>query len=115
MKISKTFRLDEDVAKILARKKNATEYLEDLVLADLGKSNHPFVNEIKFQADRIIETIKNSSIKPVKEEKWEEVGAKEGAKEGYPCCSGSSPCRHWIYDGVNDVWRNSITAETKPA
>jgi hypothetical protein len=34
---------------------------------------------------------------------------------GYPCCSGSTPCKHWAFDGLNVVWKNTLTGKTRDA
>jgi len=34
---------------------------------------------------------------------------------GYPCCSGSTPCKHWAFDGLNGVWKNTLTGKTRDA
>lgn len=34
---------------------------------------------------------------------------------GYPCCKGISPCKHWIFDETDAVWRNSLTGKERDA
>lgn len=32
---------------------------------------------------------------------------------GYPCCTKQTPCKHWVYDGGNGVWKNTLTGKEK--
>lgn len=39
------------------------------------------------------------------------VSAAPAAPEiaGYPCCSKATPCKHWIYNGADECWTNTLT------
>lgn len=32
---------------------------------------------------------------------------------GYPCCTRAKPCKHWVWDDTDTVWRNTLTDKTK--
>lgn len=32
---------------------------------------------------------------------------------GYPCCSGRTPCKHWVWDDMGTEWKNSLTGKTR--
>lgn len=33
---------------------------------------------------------------------------------GYPCCLNErKPCKHWLFDGDDQVWVNSLTGKTR--
>lgn len=32
---------------------------------------------------------------------------------GYPCCVKARPCKHWVFDDLESLWRNSLTGKTK--
>lgn len=34
---------------------------------------------------------------------------------GYPCCLGRSPCKHWLWDDIETVWKNTLTGKTRDA
>lgn len=34
---------------------------------------------------------------------------------GYPCCSGRSPCKHWVFNELESIWTNSLTGKTREA
>jgi len=34
---------------------------------------------------------------------------------GYPCCQANKPCKHWVFDELDIVWRNTLTGKTKEA
>ena len=29
------------------------------------------------------------------------------------CCKLKTPCRHWSYNGLEEIWENSITGDTR--
>lgn len=37
------------------------------------------------------------------------------AQTGLPCCSQSSPCKHWRWDPQLAVWQNILTGEIREA
>ena len=32
---------------------------------------------------------------------------------GYPCCQNNNPCKHWTWDTVDTVWKNSLTGKIR--
>lgn len=32
---------------------------------------------------------------------------------GYPCCTKARPCKHWVWDDIETVWRNTLTNKTR--
>jgi hypothetical protein len=34
---------------------------------------------------------------------------------GYPCCSGNTPCKHWVFVGEEGYWQNTLTGKTRDA
>lgn len=34
---------------------------------------------------------------------------------GYPCCQGNSPCKHWAWNDIDTVWKNTLTGKTRDA
>lgn len=32
---------------------------------------------------------------------------------GYPCCQRAKPCKHWIFDGINSLWKNELTGKVR--
>lgn len=45
--------------------------------------------------------------------KIEEPRGRRPAGVELPCCSGTSPCKHWIYDGLNAKWTNTLSGEER--
>lgn len=44
------------------------------------------------------------------DDEWEEAEQAES-----PCCKLKRPCKHWQFDDVNQVWRNSISGRERSA
>jgi hypothetical protein len=34
-------------------------------------------------------------------------------EKGYPCCQKRSPCKHWHWSDLNEVWENELTGKTR--
>lgn len=120
MKVSKTFRLSEEATAVLDKQTNATEFLEALILGNY---------------QRPLEVVSAQTLQALLEAEFEKLGKLPqmappvtqtglGSSEvfvprppdpatGYPCCEKATPCKHWAFDGIGGVWRNSLTGATK--
>lgn len=125
MKINKSFRLSEEAVAKLDEQSNATEYLENLIL---GKVDTPVpwknleflidqltveVKGIKMAYDPIKQTVNDKPIAQVLTTNATFVPKPPDPELGYPCCSKETPCKHWVWDGNQGVWINSLTKKTR--
>lgn len=58
---------------------------------------------------------KPSGISGAQYDSYEKNTAEQAAPAGTekPCCNKSAPCQHWQWDGVNEVWKNSLSGRTR--
>jgi hypothetical protein len=125
MKISKTFRLSTEAVDILNQQSNATDYLEQLILA--GKQ---YKSNTCITREDVIQLIKEyapqpqsiqtpySSAPDISKIPGITVGGDFVPKPpdpetGYPCCVKKSPCKHWMWDELGSVWTNTLTNKTR--
>jgi hypothetical protein len=129
MKIAKTFRLSEEAAAVLEASDNATQLIEGLLLNESKSQNDNLAREVRNLA-MLIDGLANDMIRLI--QKVDTVKQPVQATQalpiatgdtfvpkppdpelGYPCCSGRNPCKHWAFDGLDGVWKNTLTGRTK--
>lgn len=124
MKISKTFRLTADAVAVLDSKDNATQYLEELLLGSPQTGNStPQLNSatLILEMEEMTRALLAEAVIELKESLKQSpqtntfVPKPPDPEKGYPCCSGRSPCKHWVWDNVDTVWKNTITGLTRDA
>lgn len=126
MKVRMNITIEEEARDLLGDRPSQT--IEDLIL-DRGRDDNSLVNEIKFQADRIIEELKsntvvskNSSVPQAKEVvipdpimgeqfEWDEVVNPTNIITIPACCLKKSPCKHWQWNSDKEGYVNSISGE----
>lgn len=120
MKKPISIKLDERLWVYVKSKTNKSRYIEQLIKQDLHQQQlQPIVsavmqellsNEVFFSEmqERLTGT---KVIKTEKEEQF--VPKPPDPQTGYECCERSSPCKHWVFDDNDEVWRNILTGATK--
>lgn len=127
MKLSKTFRLSQEAVAELDKQTNATQYLEELILAT-GERTMQVVplHQLEALLEPLLEEPKpqlqephNSSVSiqniPNVTTGAEFVPKPPDPEFGYPCCRGINPCKHWLWDDSDTIWRNSLTGKERDA
>lgn len=82
-------------------------------------STHYLDSRVSFSRRYKEEEMKDSEHKNLEKNnslatpKIEEPRGRRPAGVELPCCSGTSPCKHWVYDGLNDKWTNTLSGEEK--
>jgi len=126
MKIRMNISISEEAVRALDSKENKSQFIEDLILN--GSPEAESKSPLTIEAVRVLikEEIGNidftkTSIKNID---LASLGVKTGdafvpkppdPDKGYPCCSGRTPCKHWIWDDMDTEWKNSITGKTREA
>lgn len=119
MKVRINISIDEEAVSILNLQANKSQFIEDLIL--LGSPRAETSTGLSEQ--RVREIIKEELSTP-KNIDLASLGIKTAdtftpkppdPDKGYPCCSGRTPCKHWLWDDMNTEWKNSITGKTREA
>lgn len=111
MKISKTFRLSEEAVAVLDAQDNATQFLEELLLAPRvpqapatgGLTKEEVLDLIKSEIGRVPPAQDSSTFVP----------SPPDPITGYPCCQKQAPCKHWIFNGAESHWKNELTGKIR--
>lgn len=111
--------LDEKLWIYIKNKTNKSRYIEELIKQDLQQQQvKPIVKAVGDEllassvffdelASRLARPTQSASIPS------NDVFVPPSPRTGYPCCQKASPCKHWSFDGLNDVWVNSLTGMTR--
>ena len=111
MKTLKAFRLSDKAIKILDEQRHATEFLEDLIL---GYAEKKMEVVPLYQLQALLEEFNISkpvSVTPVSNELF--MPKAPDPITGYPCCELPNPCKHWQWDGVQGVYKNTLTGKIR--
>ncbi len=121
MKKPISIKLDEKLWVFIKNKPNKSRYIEELVKQDIQQAQvKPIVqsvidelmrNEAFFAEMQNRLGIKTINHTPPKPEVFTPLPP--DPQIGYPCCQGVKPCKHWVWDEVNVLWRNSLTQATR--
>lgn len=124
-KVNRSFRFSKQADEVLKKQENATRFIEELILGK-KEAEDTLLNEIRFQADRIIDSLKGETlslknnrvpqaekVEPVMAEQfeWDEVGNPTNIITIPACCLSKSPCKHWQWDSDKLGYVNSISGE----
>lgn len=101
--------LSEEALVIADDSGNRSEYIEQLILASrvprleraAGVTKEEVLDLIKLHLATSPKTTDTFVPKPPDPEL------------GYPCCQKTVPCKHWVWDGVEGLWKNTLTNRTK--
>lgn len=128
IKVAKTFRLSAEAVSILESQSNATQFIEDLITglgspaaeSKAGLSKEEVLDLIKAYLPMGPSVPNNSTTLVPNSIPGLTTGAAFVPKppdpdKGYPCCSGRTPCKHWIWDDMHTEWKNSLTGKTREA
>lgn len=105
MKLRIQITLSEDANTILEKQPNKSQFIEDLILGH-REPLQPATGGIT--REEVMELIKS-----LKEVKVPFVPKPPDPDIGYPCCTGKNPCKHWVWDDVDTLWKNTITGATR--
>lgn len=130
MKLRIQITISEEANALLEKQSNKSQYIEDLII-----SGDTWVPEAESKAglskEEVLDLIKaylpmgpsvpnNSTTLVPNSIPGLTTGAAFVPKppdpdKGYPCCSGRTPCKHWIWDDMHTEWKNSLTGKTREA
>lgn len=99
--------LSEEAILIADESGNRSEYIEQLILSkDLGSPEPTAGGGVSRQ--EVLDLIK-THLAP----KDTFTPSAPDPELGYPCCQKTVPCKHWAWDGMEGLWKNSLTNRTK--
>jgi len=133
MKQPKTFRLSEEAIEVLNNQQNQSKFLEDLILERTSTGGILTMSQLndllEEQTSTLLEAI--GGIPKSQEKQYSSVPSKINIPSvvsggqfvpkppdpitGYPCCRGSAPCKHWVFEEIDALWKNTITGATRDA
>lgn len=110
---------------------NRSEYIESLVMGgkvadELATTDSVLLAHMKAMEKRLISLLEErSSVAPPTLQAPADpldalasqafVPRPPNPLTGYPCCERPAPCKHWVFDGNEGVWRNNLTGTTRDA
>lgn len=134
MKKPISIKLSERLWVYIKDKPNKSRYIEELIKQDVQQaqvkpivqsvmrellSNESFFREM---SERLTKPTTQEMIFPTQLmdpllDKLEQpfVPKPPDPATGYPCCQKQVPCKHWSFNGADDLWINILTGETKDA
>lgn len=125
MKKPVSIKLDEQLWVYIKNKTNKSRFISELIKQDMQAQvikpivdgvrekllqDEVFISEISSRMSKAGSTAYISS--PVNAPF---VPRPPDPTTGYPCCSKATPCKHWTFDGTDDVWTNTLTGATRNA
>lgn len=125
MKRSLSIKLDENLWIFIKNKPNKSAYLQELIKQDLqGQQVKPIVqavitellvNEFFFYElrTRLANSITNGITVPVKQNTKKLIPRPPDPLTGYPCCAKATPCKHWKWNELDNVWVNELTNQVR--
>ena len=113
-KIRMNISISEEAALILEEKENKSLYIEELLLQG---PREPFAQpQAGLTKEEVLELI-NKAISPTSfpaaAVSTDFVPRPPDPVTGYPCCEKNAPCKHWVWDDMNTIWKNTLTGMTK--
>lgn len=113
MKVTKSFTLSQDAVERLPDE-NASQFVDEAIRA--YKHSPPW-NSLEYRIDQLEKKLdeilqkrvsvadapSDTSLEANKLENWEIP----------PCCSETTPCKHWVYNGAEETWTNIITGQVR--
>lgn len=106
-------KIDDGLMNRLNELPNKSETVREAIVAYLDKLGSPEAEiSTGLSEDRVREIIKEelSKREPVTSRF---VPRPPDPDTGYPCCNKSTPCKHWAWDNVESLWKNTITNKTR--
>lgn len=131
--------VDDDIVEILEKTENKSAYIRKAILAEQDNNLTQEVRRLAMLVDGQVDDIQSiiEAITTVKQSianhqvntslsqptaystissyPKEFVPRPPDPEKGYPCCTKSTPCKHWVWDNVDTVWKNTITGLTRDA
>lgn len=116
--------ISEEAVLLADESGNRSQFIEDLILGNHRVPQSQATGGLT--KEEVLDLIKSTisthgySTEPVSAIPGVTTGAAFIPKppdpdKGYPCCSGRTPCKHWLWDDMNTEWKNSITGKTREA
>lgn len=112
-------RLSEAAFKHVKNKTNYSRYIERLINQDIqAEYTKPIVKAVHEELmqnsaffDELRDRLQVAHTTPKSSEPF--TPRPPDPATGYPCCSKATPCKHWTFDGVTDLWTNTLTGATR--
>jgi hypothetical protein len=119
MKKRVNITISDEALTIADQSGNRSEFIENLItlgnppIAEGGEVMEALARlEVKLK--KIEELLKQPTSQPTKQTPADTFVPKPPDPElGYPCCQKNSPCKHWVWDGVEGLWKNTLTLKTR--
>lgn len=136
--------VDDDIVEILERADNKSAYIRKAILAEQDNNLTQEVRRLSMLVDGFVDDLRDIKVhidfikqnmssngarsalgviddtvlemKNVAVTKGSEfVPRPPDPETGYPCCNGRSPCKHWVWSGIDGAWKNTLTGKTRDA
>ncbi len=106
-------RLDDDIHSALDELPNKSEFVRQAILEKLSGTPGVPAAPQSISREEILSMIRLELAKQPVSNTF--VPRPPDPELGYPCCQKNSPCKHWTFDGVEDIWTNTLTGATREA
>lgn len=123
--------LSEEALSVADASGNRSEYIDALILGvrsmdDAINEDTVLLKHFKSMEQRILSLLQERLSQtpvptPATSDPLEALAAQAFVPrpsdpiKGYPCWVGVSPCKHWVFDGADGIWRNNLTGATRDA
>lgn len=122
--------LSEEALAIADASGNRSEYIEELILGvrrmdEAISEDSVLLQHFKSMEQRIVSLLQGlNATPPAPVRSIDEVMAElkpaaafvprpPDPEKGYQCCSGQSPCKHWVWDDMKTAYVNTLTGKVR--
>jgi Arc/MetJ-type ribon-helix-helix transcriptional regulator len=114
-----TLRLPDELVEMLDTLPNKSDFIRSAIESAFDKNEEPehqFVTKQQvIELIRLELTNKSTQINSPAIKGSEFVPSPPDPTTGYPCCTKSTPCKHWAWDGTESCWKNTLTGRARDA
>jgi hypothetical protein len=100
--------LPDELMAELDKVSNKSEFARQAIKQALtGETNKPNIDLSNYPTFSDVERMIESKLRVQPSNTF--VPQPPNPLTGYPCCQKNNPCKHWVYDALDESYTNSIT------
>lgn len=116
MKVRINITISEEALRLADESGNRSQFIEDLIMNKGNPTDDWEVLPEYMTRTQVLELIRQEMGKVTITPSTNTFTPKPPDPElGYPCCQKKSPCKHWVWDGLEGLWKNTLTNKTREA